>query len=302
MPPTSDTVTHVPEPVFSGVRADLPVPDARLTYWDTRRPGPTVVLLHPHTGNGAVWAHQHAKFAARGYRTVSYSRRGHWPSETTPRSVADTQHTENTENTAATAPSGADDLEALRVELGLERLHLVGAALGGAYAVDYALRFPARVATMTLASSLAGIRGAGTLPPGWDDLPAAVQELGPVYRAADPAGTRRYAELTSLPRPAVPQPLTSAGTVAALAELSVPTLVVAGGADPYQPPPKARELARHIARAELVVLPEAGHVGFWEFPRLFNEAVLEFLDRHRDQPNSRCNAAQRRPHSTEPAT
>ncbi|QXJ21159.1 alpha/beta hydrolase [Actinomadura graeca] len=299
MSPTSDPAAHVPEPAFSGVRADLSVPGARLTYWDTRRPGPAVVLLHPHTGNGAVWAHQHARFAARGYRTISYSRRGHWPSETTPPPKADTA---DPGDTAGTLPSGADDLEALRAELGLERLHLVGAALGGAYAVDYALRFPSRVTTMTLASSLAGIRGAGALPPGWDDLPAEVQELGPVYRAADPAGTRRYAQLTALPRPAVPQPVTRAGTVAALAGLSVPTLVVAGGADPYQPPPKARELARNIARAELVVLPEAGHVGFWEFPGPFNDAVLDFLDRHRDHPNSRCNAAQRRPHSTEPST
>ncbi|GAA4236170.1 alpha/beta hydrolase [Actinomadura meridiana] len=261
----------VPEPEFRGVEADLDLGDVRLPYWDTRVDGPAVALLHPHTCGGTVWPYQHAGFAAHGYRTVSYTRRG---------------HTSSGPGCADGVPPGSDDLEALRAELGIDRVHLLGAAAGGAYALDYALRFPDRVLSLVLASSLAGIREPGfvaatraLLPDGWSALPVEFRELGPAYRASDPMGARRYAELASV-RGATGQSTPLTGGFAALAAVSVPTLLITGGADLYLPPPRLRELARHLPDPEVVVLPEAGHAGFWECPEAFNAAVLDFFDRH----------------------
>jgi pimeloyl-ACP methyl ester carboxylesterase len=258
------------EPEFHGVAADLVLGDVRLPYWDTQVDGPVVVLLHPHTCDGTVWPYQHAGFAARGYRTISYTRRSH----TSP-------PPESTDE----LPPGSDDLEALRAELGVESMHVLGAAAGGAYALDYALRFPGRVRSLVLASSLAGIREpafvAATralLPDGWGALPVEFRELGPAYRASVPEGARRYAELAAV-RGAAAQPTPLTGGFAALAAVSAPTLLITGGADLYLPPPRLREVARRLPRPEVVVLPEAGHAGFWECPEEFNAAVLDFLDR-----------------------
>ena len=41
-------------------------------------------------------------------------------------------------------------------------------------------------------------------------------------------------------------------------------------------------MAAEIPGARLIVIPEAGHLVNIEFPNVFNESVLAFLDEHRD--------------------
>jgi len=60
----------------------------------------------------------------------------------------------------------------------------------------------------------------------------------------------------------------------------VPTLLIAGDADLWQPPAMTRMLARHIPNSELVIVPEAGHSIYWERPDVFNSTVLDFIGRH----------------------
>jgi pimeloyl-ACP methyl ester carboxylesterase len=60
----------------------------------------------------------------------------------------------------------------------------------------------------------------------------------------------------------------------------VPTLLIAGEADFYMPPPLMRMIAANIPQAETAVLPETAHAAFWEQPDLFNRRVLEFIHKH----------------------
>ena len=62
--------------------------------------------------------------------------------------------------------------------------------------------------------------------------------------------------------------------------MQVPTLLIAGAADLWQPPAMTRLLARRFPNNELVVVPEAGHSVYWEQPEIFNSAVLDFIGRH----------------------
>lgn len=68
-------------------------------------------------------------------------------------------------------------------------------------------------------------------------------------------------------------------TWATLERLAPPTLLIAGGADLYVPPPAMREVAARIPGAQFVALPDAGHSAPWERPTEFNRAVLGFIDR-----------------------
>lgn len=253
------------------------LPGVRIWYADTGGDGPAVLLMHAATGSCRVWEHQLPALTRAGYRVIAYDRRG-WG-----RSVIDAS--------GAQPGTAADDLHALMDHLGLDRVHLVGTAAGGIGALDFALSFPRRLRSLVVANSIGGVQdedylalGRRLRPPQFDALPPELRELGPSYRAADPEGTRRWIELERLSRPDGPrapaQGMRNRITFARLQALDVPTLLLTGGADLYTPPPVLALFAAHIAAAESVIVPEAGHSAYWEAPERFNRAVLDFLGRH----------------------
>lgn len=64
-----------------------------------------------------------------------------------------------------------------------------------------------------------------------------------------------------------------------LERLTVPTLIVVGEEDVLTPVDDARRMQAAAKHAELVVLPETGHLANLERPDLFNDAVRRFLAR-----------------------
>lgn len=69
---------------------------------------------------------------------------------------------------------------------------------------------------------------------------------------------------------------------ASLSDIAVPTLLVFGGADTLAVPAVGERMAAEIPDSRLIVMPEAGHLVNIEFPEVFNESVLDFLDEHCD--------------------
>ena len=143
-----------------------------------------MVFLHAGSGSARMWEHQIPDFTAAGYRFIAYDRRAEG--------------------------NAVDDLEALAAHLGLDRFHLVGTAAGGIVAVDYALSHPDKLRSLVIANSIVGVQDEEYLEmtrrlrpaPEFNAIPAEIRELGPSYRAANPAGTRRWKELaqhSSLP-------------------------------------------------------------------------------------------------------
>jgi pimeloyl-ACP methyl ester carboxylesterase len=259
--------------VFEGY---IGLPGARLFYRDTRGSGVPVVFLHANTGSSRVWEYQIPALTGAGYRFIAFDRRG-WG---------------RTETEAGSLPgTAADDLRALLDNLGIQRIHLVGTAGGGFVALDFAISYPERLRSLTVANSIGGIEDANFMelnrrlrPPQFDALPPEIREVGPSYRAANPEGTTRWVELEKMSRPpglvAPAQPLRNHLTFSLLEMIKTPTLMFTGGADLYAPPPMTRMLAAHIKGAEVIVVPEAGHSTYWEDPEVFNRAVLQCLAKH----------------------
>ena len=250
------------------------VPDTRLYYWDTGGDGPAIVLLHPATGSALIWGYQQPAFAKAGYRVIGYSRRGYY-------------------NSAPYEPAkpgtGADDLRALADHLGLQRFHAVALAAGGSIAADFALSYPDRLLSLTNSSNSFGLRAgpiaeaaASIRPKMWNDIPPDVRELGPSYRALNPDGVKQWIGLEhkALVAGEARQMLKNEMTEAKLAELKMPTLLIAGAADLITPPSISRMIAAKIPGSQLVVASEAGHSVYWEEPDLFNRAVLDFIGKH----------------------
>jgi pimeloyl-ACP methyl ester carboxylesterase len=264
-----------PAPPFREAFAHLP--GVRLCYRDTGGGGVPVVLMHAATGSSRVWEYQIPAFTAAGFRVIAFDRRGFGQTTIAPGGVQ--------------PGTAADDLQALLDHLRIDRIHLVGTAAGGFASIDYALSFPQRLRSLVLANTIGGVQDPSYLelgrrirPPEFNALPADVRELGPSYRAADPAGTRRWMELERTSRaPGTPPPaqtMKNNVTFELVSTIKTPTLVLTGGADLYAPPPLMQMFVERIKGAESVVVPEAGHSTYWEQPEAFNSAVIAFVRKH----------------------
>jgi pimeloyl-ACP methyl ester carboxylesterase len=68
-----------------------------------------------------------------------------------------------------------------------------------------------------------------------------------------------------------------------IGEIGVPTIVITGDDDRIVPTEQSVRLAAELPHAELVVIPECGHIPHEEQPSAFLEATLGFLQRIRAQ-------------------
>ncbi|WP_166356100.1 alpha/beta fold hydrolase [Phytoactinopolyspora limicola] len=263
-----------PEPEFRGTQGFVELPDVRLWCWDSGGTGQAIIFLHAHVGSGATWNYQHDALSKAGYRVISYSRRGYDMSERGPEDDPGTM---------------ADDLDALATALGIDRFHVVGTAGGGFAVFDYALSFPERLLSATVASTLAGIQEPefqdvtrAILPPGWFELPEDFRELGPSYRAANREGTAAWLDRVEHAYDNyMPQGSKNAITWDAISRVRTPVMLLTGTCDLYLPPARLRQIASHVRQSETVVISEAGHTPFWEQYLAYNKAVLSFVRKHR---------------------
>jgi len=69
---------------------------------------------------------------------------------------------------------------------------------------------------------------------------------------------------------------------ALLPQVTVPTLVVAGGRDGFTPPERSRAIAAAVPHAELLEIPNASHTAPIEHPHLVNFTIRDFLARRVD--------------------
>jgi pimeloyl-ACP methyl ester carboxylesterase len=255
--------------------ADLP--GVRIWYKDTGGSGVPVVFLHAGTGSSRVWEHQIPAFTAAGYRFIAYDRRGWGRSEVVP--------------SGPQPGTAAEDLDRLMNHLKVDRFHIVATAAGGSIAWDYALSFSMRVRSMVIANNTGRVEDKAYLdfvaslrPESFDELPPEFREVGPVYRAANPEGTRRWVELEKVSRPPGPrmatQPLKNRLSFPLLESIEVPVLLISGGSDLAAPAPLQNYFSERVPHAETLHVPDAGHSTFWEQPEVFNRAVLAFIRKH----------------------
>ena len=258
-----------PAPAREGL---VDVGGARLAFWDTGGAGEAIVLLHPFTGSAAIWDYQQPVFAAAGYRVIAYSRRGHRGSDSGPQPDTGT---------------AVDDLHRLVDALKVDRFHLVGTAAGGFIVPDYALSHPERLLSMTIASSQGGVTEpayrqaiAAITPEPFQQMPASFRELGPSYRAGNPAGLARWEELEHSAlsgESRIRQSPKNRLLWADIERIQTPTLLFTGAADLYMPPPLMMDYASHLPHCQTAIIGDAGHSAYWEQPQAFNALVLDFV-------------------------
>ena len=173
-------------------------------------------------------------------------------------------------------------VEALREELGVDRLTLLAHSAGASVALRYAEHHPERVTRLVLVTpsvksvgittTLADRAAVGRGPV--DDLPA--RHL--LYGRWDDAAQAHAAALEASRDPAAavfaaPGAFDPPATRAALAALEAPVRVVAGGLDVSNPPEVVARLAALCRHGEVVVQDGAGHFPWVDDPERFRALV-----------------------------
>jgi proline-specific peptidase len=209
-----------------------------------------------------------------------------------------------------TLPFFVAELAAVRVALGLDRVHLLGFSWGGTLAMEYALTQPAGLVSLVLHSASASERtfkadinrAYDTLPPDVRATLRAHEAAGttddPAYRAAQRVFDVRYVcRIDPWPpflertlarwNPAVGRQLYSVDppvgarnweVMDRLAELRVPTLITAGRHDGLAPD-QHELLHAGIRGSELVLFEESSHYAHAEEPARYLATLEAFLGR-----------------------
>ncbi|MFD5265112.1 alpha/beta fold hydrolase [Streptomyces sp. NPDC058335] len=203
-----------------------------------------------------------------------------------------------------------DDVEALRVHLGVEQMDLLAHSAGANLAVRYAARHPDRIARLLLVTPSVMAVGIEITPedrlatvrrregePWFGDAYAALEEITQGratperWEAVAPFWYRRWdgaaqalqaADAEEKNKEAVPVfagegAFDPQATRAALADLTAPVLLIAGEVDVAGPPRAMAEFAGLFPKAELVVQAEGSHHPWVDDPAQFVSMVNEFL-------------------------
>jgi proline iminopeptidase len=207
----------------------------------------------------------------------------------------------------------ADDVEALRRHLGLERINLLGHSHGGVVAMDYAAGHPDRVERLILASTLARWApeqqeameqaiASHAHEPWYADAKAALdaeqaaefasdEELTDLALREFPFYFRRYGDEERAYVETLRGDTPNADTLRffneevfatfdlrpELRKITAPTLVITGADDFITGPASAAEIEQGLGDVSKVIIPGCGHFIFVEAPEAFGEAVVSFL-------------------------
>jgi len=279
------------------------VGSVHLWYRVAGKPGGTpVIFLHGGPGEGSqTFAHYAGPALEARLRMVYLDQRGSGRSDRP--KAADNY----------SIAQLVDDIEALRKRLGVPRVDLIGHSFGTVLGLEYAAKYPDRVAHLVLAGAVS-------------DLPRALDIQCARLQASNPAAFARAAQgktAGAYPRCDVfsayegdamgeaihrnmyPDPETgrkvdamdSANGLGNTGELgnalgakglwsyrfagtgkvTAPTLVIAGGHDFQAVEAPQRDLAKALPRGRFLLYPEDGHFMFVEEPQRFAKDVIAFL-------------------------
>ena len=259
-------------------------------YYEVHGEGETIIFLHHGFGGSKIWKTIYPQFVAQGYKVVMYDRKGFGKSEPG-------DDFQNFYESERYRPESMEELRIIKECLDIKTCHLVGQCEGGVVGVDYSIRYPQEVKTLTVASTQC-----------YSDIP--MTELNAVklvnkFTSLEPKlqakmmewhgenAEIRYDQFAKYGgaygmnyfdlRPVLPM-------------VACPTLVLYPDRSSIFDVEQSVAFYRHLSRGELAVFPKCGHNTYDQRPEDYIRTILDFLTRSTkgsDQkiaPNMTCLA------------
>jgi proline iminopeptidase len=272
-------------------------------FYRTVGEGPVLLMIPPGWGVASDYLQRSFLSLAENYRLVLMDTRGSGRSG------------RPADSSRMGSMDMAEDIEAMRVHLGLEKISLLGHSNSGAITLTYAERYPDRVVKLVLVSSqVLGLSGReatqkiiqsretdprfedavravvpffqGQLNAGESDetLETFIGKILPLYLHSPDKTLARAAEIMMGPIASYAFRHQFAADKAAkvdqtefLGDVMAQTPIVVGREDFICPVPISERLAQGIRGSRLVILEESGHFGWLEEPERFFAELLPFL-------------------------
>lgn len=244
-------------------------------HYEIQGYGDPVLLLHHGFGCSKMWDKTVASLVEQGYKTVCYDRRGFGQSE-------QGASFEDFYVSDRYRPESVDELESLRDWLGIDSFHIVGQCEGGVVAVDYAARYPHRVKSIVISSTLCystiymsefnAIKFTKSFEELDPDLKTKLtswhgERTEPLFNQFRRFGGA-YGKYNFDLRPN-------------LELVNCPTLVLYPDRSFLFEVEQGVAFYRHLPKGELAVLPRCGHNTYDEQPERYVHHIVDFLARHR---------------------
>jgi pimeloyl-ACP methyl ester carboxylesterase len=248
----------------------------RQVFYETHGRGEeTIILMHHGFGCMRILKDVYPRFVAEGFRVVMFDRRGFGRSE--PGEDFQTFY----ENEDRYRRESVAELRELKNALAIEECHLVGQCEGGVVGVDYAVKYPEDVRTLTVAStqcysevpmielnSKKFIGKFSLLEPKlqlkmteWHGRNA--QTRYDQFAKYGGAYGMSYFDL----RPMLPR-------------VACPTLILYPDRSAIFDVEQAIALYRHLPKGEVAVFPRCGHNTYEQRPADYARTVLGFINRN----------------------
>lgn len=244
-------------------------------------------------GEKIFYFHHEGNLSSRGDLVFVHGAGGshlHWPPQLRRLAGANTYALDlpghgQSEGQGRTAISAyADFVAAFLDTLGLEQVTLVGHSMGGGTALDFALRYPERLAGLVLVGSGARLRVApAILNSIHQDFEAAVRLIcdyafGP--DASEQLKRAGHRQMRQTDPDVLHSDFSACNTfdvMGRLGEIRCPALAICGTKDRLTFPKYSAYLRDHIPGAQLALIEGAGHMVMLERPKAVSQAIADFI-------------------------
>jgi len=244
-------------------------------YYETHGAGETIVLLHNGFSCTKMWEGIYPRLVDSGFRILMYDRRGYGQSD---------QGTdfEDYYTGAGLRSDSVSTMALLMQAFGEDRFHIVGQCEGGVVGVDYAVRYPEQVKTLSTASTfcystvLLEDFNRQKFPASFKQLPADIQDK--YFYWHGPERAEHFYKLCSRYGGCYGRGIFDLRPE--INAVACPTLVMYADRGHFFEVEQGVAFYRHLNNGELAVFPKCGHNIFEHYPQAYAQQVIDFIERH----------------------
>jgi pimeloyl-ACP methyl ester carboxylesterase len=254
-------------------------------YYETYGDGEPVILMHHGFGCGKIWKAIYPHLVVQGYRIVVYDRRGFGQSEPG-------DNFREFYESDRYRPDSVEELRTVKESLGIKECHLVGQCEGGVVGIDYSIKYPMEIKTLTVASTQC-----------YSEIP--MIELNAMkfvnkYACLEPEiqakmvdwhGENAEVRYDQFARYGGAYGIDHFDLRPILSLVVCPTLVLYPDRSSIFDVEQAIAFYRYLSKGELAVFPKCGHNTYEQRPEDYVRTVLDFIIRNVKGGNSKVPSA-----------